>query len=155
MKKSRLYNILFPMWLFYIIPTGVWMIILPANFLIDSLVLYIASKYLHIRDCASTWKSSILRIWGIGFASDFLGGLLILAIELIRCELYPDWNTFFFPEATLIAIPGVVLSAICIYCLDKRYAFVKTNLSEPAIKKLSMALAVFTAPYSMLIPLYG
>ena len=39
--------------------------------------------------------------------------------------------------------------------MDKRYAFVKTNLSEPAIKKLSMALSVFTAPYAMLIPLYG
>lgn len=155
MNNSRLYNILFPMWLFYVIPTGVWLIILPANFLIDSFVLYIASKYLHIMDCASTWKRSILRIWGIGFASDFLGGLLSLAVELIRCELYPDWNTFFFPEATIIATPGVILSAICIYFLDKRYAFVKTNLDDPTKRKVSMALAVFTAPYAMLIPLYG
>ena len=155
MKNIRLYNILFPMWLFYLLPTGIWLIILPANFLIDSLVLYIASRYQRIKDFSPTWKRSILRVWGIGFASDFLGALLILAVELIRSELYPDWNTFYFPRATIIAIPGVILSAIFIYFLDKRYAFVKTNLDELAIKKLSMALAVFTAPYAMLIPLYG
>ena len=155
MRNYRLYNILFPVWLFYLLPTGVWLIILAANFLIDSVVLYFGSKYLRIREYIPLWRRSILRICGIGFVSDFLGALLILAIELIRNELCPEWNTFYFPEATLIAIPGVAISAVCIYFLDRRYAFMKTDLDELAIIKLSRILAVFTAPYAMLIPLYG
>lgn len=155
MRNNRIYNILFPAWLFYLIPTGVWLLILPANFLIDSAVLYFVSKYLRIWEYATLWRRSILRIWGIGLASDFLGALLILAIELIRDSLCPEWNTFYFPGATIIAIPGVTLSATCIYFLDKRYAFAKTDLYELTVIKLSRVFAVFTAPYAMLIPLYG
>ena len=154
-RKNRLYNILFPIWLFYLLPTGVWLIILAANFLIDSVVLYFATKHIHIGDFFSIWRRSILRIWGIGFAGDFLGALLILAVELIRNEFFPEWNTFYFPRATLIALPGVAISALCIFFLDRRYAFVKTDLDELMVTKLSRILAVFTAPYAMLIPLYG
>ena len=154
-RKNRLYNILFPIWLFYLLPTGVWLIILVANFLIDSLVLYLASKYLRIREYLPLWQRSIPRIWGIGFVGDFLGALLILALELIRNELFPEWNTFYFPGATLIALPGVAISVLCIFFLDRRYAFVKTDLDELTVTKLSRILAIFTAPYAMLIPLYG
>ena len=155
MNNSRLYNILFPMWLFYLLPTGAWLIILPANLLIDSLVLYIASRHLHIKEIPALWRCSILRIWGIGFASDLLGALLILAIELLADANIPGWNTFYFPGATLVAIPGVLLSSVCIYILDRRYAFSNSDLDEMTILKLSRILAIFTAPYAMLIPLYG
>ena len=154
-RKNRLYNILFPIWLFYLLPTGVWLIILAANFLIDSVVLYFGSRYLRIRKYGTLWRHSILRILGIGFIGDFLGALLILAVELIRNEFFPEWNTFYFPGATLIALPGVAISVLCIFFLDRRYAFVKTDLDELTVTKLSRILAIFTAPYAMLIPLYG
>jgi len=46
MKKgqTKLYNVLFPIWMFYFLPTVVWLILLPGNFLIDSLVLLAAMK---------------------------------------------------------------------------------------------------------------
>jgi hypothetical protein len=55
----------------------------------------------------------------------------------------------------LLAIPGVVLSGVLIYLLDRRYAFAKCLSNERQIHELSLALAFFTAPYAMLIPLYG
>ena len=152
---KRLYNILFPVWLFYLLPTGVWLIILPGNFLIDSLVLYLAGRYLQIRDFAKLWKSCIFRVWIIGFISDILGALLILAVALLADKFCPEWNTFNFPGATILAIPGVLLSAVSIFSMDRRFAFVKTGLDEGVINKLCWILAMFTAPYAMLIPLYG
>ncbi|WP_029543725.1 hypothetical protein [Selenomonas sp. AB3002] len=159
MKKlhgdSRLYNILFPIWLFYLIPTGIWLIIFPANFIIDSLVLYIAIKHYAANGFADVWRKSILRIWGIGFICDLAGALLILAIEFLRGYMLPAINTFYFPGATIIAIPGVLLSGVLIYRLNRRYAFKKCNIEMGLVQKLSLALSLFTAPYAMLIPLYG
>ena len=155
MMQKRLYNILFPMWLFYLLPTGVWLIILPANFLIDSLVLYFGGRYLHIKILVKLWKRCIFRIWVIGFISDILGALLILAVALLVDKICHEWNTFYFPGATLIAVPGVLLSAVSIFFFNRRFAFVNTDLDDRIINKLCWILAIFTAPYAMLIPLYG
>ena len=154
-SDSRLYNILFPIWLFYLIPTSIWLIIFPANFIIDSLVLYIAMKHYATDGFADVWRKSILRIWGIGFVSDLAGAFLILAVEFLRGYMLPSINTFYFPGVTIIAIPGVLLSGLLIYKLDRRYAFKKCNIEMGLAQKLSLALSIFTAPYAMLIPLYG
>ena len=151
----RLYNVLFPMWMFYLFPTWLWLVILPANFAIDSLVLCLAMRRLEIAGRREIWRKSIFRIWAIGFLSDFLGALLTLGLMLMIDAAHLSWDVYLFPGTTLLAIPGVVLSGALIYMLNKRYAFVKCMSDEREIHKLSLALAVFTAPYAMLIPLYG
>ncbi|ORT99285.1 hypothetical protein D081_2014 [Anaerovibrio sp. JC8] len=155
MKNNRLYNVLFPAWLFYLFPTGVWLLILPGNFLIDSIVIYCAARFFNISECVSLWKKSILKVWIIGFISDIIGALLILAIYLLSDKFCPGWNTFNFPGATIIAIPGVLLSAVCIFFINRRFAFSQCGLDDTTITRLSRTLALLTAPYAMLIPLYG
>ena len=152
---ARLYNVLFPMWMFYLFPTWLWLVILPANFAIDSLVLCLAMRRLGIAGRREIWRKSIFRIWAVGFLSDFLGALLTLGLMLMIDAAHLSWDVYLFPGTTLLAIPGVVLSGALIYVLNKRYAFVKCMSDERQIHKLSLALAVFTAPYAMLIPLYG
>ena len=152
---ARLYNVLFPAWMFYLFPTCLWLVILPANFAIDSLVLYLAMRRLGITGRQEIWRKSILRIWAIGFLSDFLGALLTLGLMLLIDAFHLTWDVYLFPGTTLLAIPGVVLSGVLIYLLDRRYAFVKCLSDERQIHELSLALAFFTAPYAMLIPLYG
>lgn len=154
-RSSRLYNVLFPMWMFYLLPTGLWLIILPANFMIDSLVLWLAMQRIGIVERKDVWKHSIIRIWGIGFLSDLLGAFLTLGLFLLVDAAHLSWDVYLYPGTTLLAVPGVVLSGLLIYLLDKRYAFAKSSLDEAHIQKLSLALAIFTAPYAMLIPLYG
>ncbi len=154
MNKNRLYNILFPAWLFYLLPTPVWLIILPANLLIDSLVLIFVSGKIGLNK-KELWKQSILKVWAIGFISDILGALLILAVAFLADKICPNWNTFYFPGATIIAMPGVFISAVCIYYLNKRFSFEKSNLDDDTKIRLCKALAIITAPYAMLIPLYG
>ena len=120
-----------------------------------NVVLYIAMKHYSSDGFADVWRKSILRIWGIGFICDLAGAFLIMAIEILRGYMLPSINTFYFPGATIIAIPGVLLSGVLIYRLDRVYAFKNCNMEMGLVQKLSCALSIFTAPYAMLIPLYG
>ena len=151
----RLYNVLFPAWMFYLFPSWLWLFILPANFAVDSLVLCLAMRRLGIAGRREIWGKSIIRIWAFGFLSDFLGALLTLGLMLLIDAFHLSWDIYLFPGTTLLAIPGVVLSGVLIYLLDRRYAFAKCLSDERQIHELSLALAFFTAPYAMLIPLYG
>lgn len=151
----RLYNVLFPAWMFSLFPSWLWLVILPANFAVDSLVLCLAMRRLGIAGRREIWGKSIIRIWAFGFLSDFLGALLTLGLMLLIDAFHLSWDIYLFPGTTLLAIPGVVLSGVLIYLLDRRYAFAKCLSDERQIHELSLALAFFTAPYAMLIPLYG
>ena len=151
----RLYNVLFPAWMFYLFPSWLWLVILPANFAVDSLVLCLAMRRLGIAGQREIWRKSILRIWAFGFLSDFLGALLTLALMLTIDAFHLTWDIYLFPGTTLLAVPGVALSAFLIYFFDKRYAFSKCALPQDRVRRLSLALSIFTAPYAMLIPLYG
>lgn len=154
-KKVKLYNILFPIWLFWLWPTVAWLLILPVNFIVDSLVVYFAAKWNRLEDKVKVWKQSILKVWVIGFISDFIGAALILILMILIDYSGFAWDTFHFPGTTLMSIPGVALSGVLIYHLNKRFSFTKCDLNVEQIRKLSLALAIFTAPYAMLIPLYG
>ena len=93
MKVSwLLINILFPMWLFWLLPTIAWLIILPANFAVDSLVLGLAMKWQHMENKMIVWKQSILKIWLVGFISDLLGAVLILAFMMLIDSVGLPWD---------------------------------------------------------------
>lgn len=154
-RETRLYNVIFPIWLFWLLPTVLWLVILPANFMIDSLILILAMKKQKISGCTRIWKQSILKIWMIGFFSDLIGAGLIYGFMLLTDTLYPSWNTLYFPGTTLISIPGVILAGLLIYWLNQRFSFTKCDWDKVRIRTTSLILAVFSAPYAMLIPLYG
>lgn len=150
-----LINILFPIWLFWILPTFAWLIILPVNFVVDSLVLYLAMRWQHMEDKVKILKQSILKIWIVGFVSDLLGAGLILILTMQIHSTGFAWDIFHFPGTTLISIPGVILAGLLIFYLNKHCSFTKCGFTEIQIRKLSLALAIGTAPYAMFIPLYG
>ena len=130
------------------------LISLGLNFLIDSLVLYIAAKILKLDNKFFVWRKSILKIWLLGFLSDIFGGELIFVVSYIINQYHPYFYPVTFPAVTLIALPGVILAGLLIYLFGRKTYFSKTNLSEEQIKKLSLTFAIFTAPYIMLIPTY-
>lgn len=154
-RQDRIYNVLFPIWLFWLWPSPVWLLILPANFAIDSLVLILALKWRRIGEKLEVWKRSILKIWVIGSLSDLAGAALILGLSLLTDRLGMGFNYILFPGATLISLPGVILAGALIYFLNRRFSFKRCAVEPGLVHALSLALAVFTAPYAMLIPLYG
>ena len=153
-KDIKIYNILFPIWLFYFWPTPFWMLIAPINAAIDCLVLYLTERYYKIDYRWGIWSKCAWKVCVFGFLSDFIGAGLIFWIYYALGNL-TSWDTFHFPGTTLISIPGVILSGVLIYILNKKFSFSKTNLDGESVKKFALILAVFTATYPMLIPLYG
>ena len=153
----RLYNVMFPIWFLFFFPQ-MWLIVLPVNFLVDSLVLYLSAKRQGVDDLVPLWKQYILPVWGVGFLSDLLGAGLIFAVYSIVAEIpgiAEVFNPILFPGTTLISIPGVVLAGIAIYFLNKKLTFRRSFMDPAVIHRLCLHLAIVTAPYTMLIPLYG
>lgn len=154
----RLNNVMFPVYMLFLLLPQVWAIVLPFNFAFDSLVLVLAMRHYQYGSIKETWKRSILRVWGFGFLADIIGAAFITAL-VFALEAWFDVNVFFNTGTEMVMVlPGVVLAGLLIYILDKKWAFGKTALDAVQRHKLALALAIFTAPYTMLIPtrlLYG
>ncbi len=159
-KQDRLYNIILPIWLLVWFPSWLWLLLIPANWLVDWLVTRTSLKRLGDADYSSrSWKLS-WKICLAGFLSDFLGSLLLLgALYLCSCldgdfrliEQGLGWNPFTNVFSVLILFAAILLSGFCIYFLDRRI-MEKDGLPSQKAKKASLALAVITAPYLYLLP---
>ncbi len=158
-KEVRLYNVFFPLWflvLFWplLVPSvPILLLLLPLNFAFDSLVLVVTAKCLHLEHKARLWKRNILPVWLLGFLCDFLGaGLVGLLIYLINGGLTGE--TLLFPAATLYGLPGVIFAGALIYTLNRFLSFRKSGLEKGKLHRLCLSLAIFTAPYVMMIPIF-
>ncbi len=154
-KQIRLYNMAFPIWLMFVWPTYLWLLIIPANFIIDSLVLYGSARHQQLPDRFGLWRKHIVPIWLIGFFSDFIGAGLVFLIYIILANYPGIPNLILFPGTTLVSIPGLILSGVLIYVLNRIFTFRNSDLEPAQIHKLCLHLAIFTAPYAFLIPIYG
>lgn len=163
-REIRLYNVLFPLWALLLFPAA-WLYVLPGNFVIDSLVLVIAMAALHYTGKWAVWKSAILKVWIIGFAADLAGAGLTFGLTMLGGILLPGQLSdafveavYFIPGAQLLVLPGIFLAGVLIYWLNRWLSFRRTELDPQQVKRLSLILAIATAPYTMLIPsewIYG
>ncbi len=142
-KKNniRLYNVLFPYWMLLLFPQ-LWLIILPGNLIIDSLVLIISMTVLKIADKKQWYKRHIIKIFLFGMISDIIGAaylllMLVLEVGQMGDELY-------------LTAPAIVISAVLIFVLNYFITFKKADKSLRL--KFSLIFAIVTAPYTFLIP---
>ena len=166
MKKKpteiRLYNVLFPTWfLLYLFPSWLIPAMMAGNFLIDSLVFLLAARWQRLDSPFALWKRVILRIWLFGFAADILGALLNFCVYVLLGVMQNAglldlsvWNPLLFPTSTITALPGVFLAGWLIHFFNRKFTFPRTSLSPDVARRLCLVLAIVTAPYAMLIPLY-
>lgn len=180
-REVRLYNLLFPIWVLIFIPS-MWLIVLPANFAIDSLVILLTLLYLRRRAAAAAedgetpnntpiwkdWLRCIIPVWLIGFVCDLIGSGFMIFWGYIPGLLadgtpFGMWwekyitdpltaNPFQSVPALVFAMLGVALAALLIYRLNSRISFRRLSVSEDERNQLAISLAVFTAPYVMLLP---
>ena len=151
---KKFYNVMFPLFFLAFFPIT-WLYILPANFVIDSLVVFLGMKHLKLDNKKEVYKKSILKVWLIGFLSDMLGCLVLLPSIFIKNDSFKEamiWNLYKSPISVLLYCLAIFLAGLAIYYLNKKISFKKTELNIPQIHKLSLYLAVFTAPYVLLIP---
>ena len=164
-KNVKLYNLIFPIWLLWLIPVT-WIIVLPANFLIDFLVIVLTMKYMKIQDIKQKAKTVILRVWMFGFIADFLGTALMFLSNIIdfdyKTQIGKWWyknisngvsyNPFDSIYAFLWVTGCVILTAFFIFLFNYKFCLKKSELSNNQRKKLALSLAIFTAPYLFYLP---
>ncbi len=140
-KEIRLNNVIFPFWMLILFPIT-WVVVLPGNFIIDSLVLLASMAILGVENKKQSYKKYILPIFAFGMISDIIGGIfmfLMLVLEVSRMgdELY-------------MTIPALVLSAAMIFVFN--YFFTFRSAEKSFRMKMSLIFAIVTAPYTFLIP---
>ena len=157
-KETRLYNMIFPIWLLMFIP---W-VCFPAavlNFGIDTLVLLLAMKKLGLAPKKTLWKKSIIRVVIFGFIGDIVGALCMLGCDTVLYHagkhdanyslMYDPWQD---PLSLVLAVCCMAIASLVIFLLDRRFAFNKTDLSAEHKKKLALGMAVFTTPILFIVP---
>ncbi len=153
MKKY--YNVLFPIWLILIFPPIIF-ILIPGNFIIDSLVLLIGMAILKLSNRKKIYSQNIMKIVIIGFLSDIIGSLLLLLTLFFRLDFIEDisqaisWNPFTNVFAVFYILFAIFISALLIFIFNKKYCF--KELEEKSRKYLSLMIAILTAPYIFLMP---
>ncbi len=158
-QSITLYNILFPIWLLVWIPSPLWLLLIPLNFVIDYVVLYksLPDSVQRKAFCNTyAWK-----ICAAGFAADFLGSLFLFAAFMITSSHKLDslrpishglgLNPFESFAAFLIVVCSILLAAYCIYRFDL-HILKRVGLSEEQGRKSALWLAVATAPFLFLLP---
>ena len=162
-KEVRLYNLLFPIWLLLFIPSWLWLLLIPANYLLDRVVLRwslgdLAEKGLFCR--RHTWKICIA-----GFFADFLGGALMVGLFVLSALTDTEaerpfmddlvfavgFNPFSHPAAFVFVLLAVALTGAVIFLLD-RWILKRAGLAVEKAKHAALMLAVITAPYLFFFP---
>ena len=140
--KTKLYNVLFPVWMLMMFPV-MWLIILPGNFIIDSLVLLITMKILNYADKKMFYKKHILKIFLFGMLADIIGALFIFLMMYI----FEIGN---MGDELYLTIPGLLIAGLMIFIFNYFITFKKLDKKERL--RLSLIFAIITAPYTYLIP---
>ena len=122
-----------------------WLIVFPANFIVDSLVLIISMYALKLEEKKQFYKKRILWVFGFGMLSDIIGALYMLGFMM----LFENYNIEV--DNPILTLPALVISAALIFVFNYYVTFRK---DEKQLRyKLSWIFAVATAPYTFLIPL--
>ncbi|MBQ6436125.1 hypothetical protein IJJ27_01015 [bacterium] len=157
-KNIRLYNLLFPVWLLIWIPSWLWLVIIPANYLIDYSVLFLSlteDKQHRKKLCHQlSWKICLA-----GFAADLLGSLVLFGLlytdtaeapmwwqQLVRALAWDLWH---HAGAVGLTVAVIMLVMILIYFFDRKILQVSLGIKQA--RRSALMLAVLTAPYFFLL----
>ncbi|MBQ4581148.1 MAG: hypothetical protein IJA83_10860 [Clostridia bacterium] len=141
-NEVRLYNVLFPLWMLMLFPQ-IWLIVLPGNFLIDSLVLVIAMHVLKIEQRKAFYKRHILPVFGFGLLADAIGSAYMLLMAFV-------FELGRMGDEPYITVPALLISAVMIFLLNYFVTF--RRLDKFLRLRLALTFALATAPYTFLVP---
>ena len=150
-KTIRLYNILFPIWMLIWIPSWLWLILIPANLLIDGLVLYYSQKKLQ-SEAPRLIRKRLWKVCPAGFRADLAGAVLLVVIAYnAGSELSSalTWNPFTNFWALLLTLLAIALAGLLIYWFNR---LIFRSYGIETAHGIALRMAVLTAPYLFLLP---
>lgn len=163
MKTTKLYNVIFPIWLLLFFPPVI-LISLVGNYLIDFLVLvicYYLFKLNLVQDSLkSFYKESIIKVWLFGFLADLIGAVILfitgitgdmlrLPYEITSAICYDPYS---HPVAVLIIILATLVAGFFIFFFNYNITFRKLIKDNALRLKVSLTLAIITMPWTFFLP---
>ena len=153
-KQVTLYNMLFPIWIIPFMVPWLFLLIIPGNFIIDSLVLIAAMYFFKIENKGKFYLKSIWTIFIFGLLSDVAVAFFSFISSTVWISIgYFIYNVFHTPEwlaESFSMIPYIALTSFLIFILNYYVTFRKQE--KTVRRKLSMFIAAATAPYMFLVP---
>ncbi len=157
MKKNEVkcYNLIFPLWLLVWIPSPLWVVLIPLNYLADRFVLYFSLT--GETDKKAFCRKNAWKVCLAGFLADLLGSAFLFACVWLAGDDYRlanaiSYDPFSSFKAFLIIVFAVCLSSLLIYVFD-RIILDRTELESAQVHRSALFLAIFTAPYLFLLPM--
>ena len=120
-----------------------WLIVLPGNFIIDSIVLTVSMAILKVADKKQWYKRYIFKIFGFGMIADIIGSAYMLLMMMV-------FEVGTMGDELYLTLPALAISAILIFLFNYFFTFKKTDKSLRL--KFSVIFAAVTAPYTFLVP---
>jgi hypothetical protein len=163
MKKIKLNNLIFPIWMLIFIPPVIF-IALIGNFIIDSLVVvfcfYVFKLTNSEKELKTFYRSTIFKVWIFGFLADIIGALLLLSIsmfdgfiglpyEFISAICYDPFSNIY---AVLVIIVAMFISTFLIFIFNYLFTFRKVFNDEKVKIRVALTIAILTIPWTFLIP---
>ncbi len=140
-KTIKLYNMIFPLWMLMWFPHLI-LFVLPANFIIDSLVFVLSLMILKVGDKGRWYRNHIFGIFGCGMLADFTGAAFMVFLTFVGVGSRGD--------ELYLTVPGLLVAAAMIFIFDYFFTFKKAD--GKLRFRLSLIFAVVTAPYTFLVP---
>lgn len=141
-NSVKLYNVLFPVWFLILLPQ-LWLIILPGNFIIDSLVLVVSMYALKVAEKKQWYKQHILKVFLFGMLSDIIGTAYLFLMAFV-------FELGIMGDELYLTGPALLFSAAMIFVFNYFITFKK---DDQALRlRFSLIFAIATAPYTFLIP---
>ncbi len=163
MKHNKLYNLIFPIWIFLFF-SPVILLTLVGNFIIDSLVLIASFYVFKVADnqimLGTYYKKHIFRVWIFGFIADIIGAIILLVISISSDKLsLPNkliyginYDPFSHVGAILIIIFAMLVSGFFIFLFNYKFTLKKMILNVKLRFKIAIFIAIITIPWTFLLP---
>ncbi len=156
-NDTKLYNFLLPIWLIVFWPSWLWLFLIPANYLLDRVVL--SWSLGGMADKGAFCRRHAWKICLAGFFSDLVGAVVLFVIEFFTAENFSDdflyavsFNPFSHIGAFFLVALAVVIAGALIYLIDRKI-LTKAGLDPEQTKKSTLRLALITAPYLYFFPI--
>lgn len=162
MKKDIFaYNIVFPASMLYfgaMLFPAFLCILIPANFLTDTLMLFVLFNLMKLPNKARLYRKMILKTVGFGFLADFIASTVLSIVDMgihLPFSLYGSVAPWKNPGGFLFVTAGIILAGILIYFFQREIVLEETTLEKRQKHRLALGMAVLTAPYLMYLPPIG
>lgn len=142
-------NIILPTFMFFLFSWVIAIISIIGNFIIDAGIYHIyiekfSSRFIY------KWKY-IWRAYGLGFLADFIGAAILVFLYSVThnhinyFQIYDSWYNILV-HLIIVGLSGYLV-----------YVFNRLNLKNSGLElkdqfRLSLSMAIITAPYTFLLP---